>query len=220
MITKTNQYMSKSILSMAMFACLIAVLAACSKNDPAPVLSATTYTNLAADPPSGGYNPTNGQPIGVTNKYTLFSFKTGAIVSNADSASAKWDIGFNGTKVIVNSGTSGPGTAAAQVVSGIFTELTSAPDAGYLTDDKLAAPAFYAIRRGSGNGWYNYDPATNLISPIAGRVIVIQTADGKYAKMEIISYYKDAPVAPASTTTDRYYTFRYLYQPDGSKKLQ
>ncbi len=205
---------------MTVFAVLIVLLAACSKSDPAPALSATTYSNLAADPPSGGYSSTTGQPIGVTNKYTFFSFKMGAIVANADSASAKWDVGFNGTKIIVNSGTSGPGTTAAQVVSGIFTDLTTAPDAGYLTDNKLAVPASYAIKRGSGNGWYNYDAATNIISPIAGRVIVLQTADGKYAKMEIISYYKDAPIAPTSSTVDRYYTFRYVYQPDGTKKLQ
>jgi hypothetical protein len=89
-----------------------------------------------------------------------------------------------------------------------------------LQDNKLAVPASYAIPRGSGNGWYNYDGATNTISPIAGRVVMIKTADGKYAKMEIISYYKDAPVAPTSATADRYYTFRYIYQPDGSKRLQ
>jgi hypothetical protein len=212
--------MSKSIFSIVMLAGLVSLLASCSKSDPAPALSAITYSNLAADPPSSGYNPLNGQPIGITNKYTLFSFKTGAIVLNTDSASTKWDIGFNSTKIIVNSGTSGPGTAAAQVVSGIFSDLTVAPDAGYLQDNKLAVPAFYAIIRSSGSGWYNYDGATNVISPIAGRVLIIKTADGKYVKMEIISYYKDAPVAPTSASINRYYTFRYIYQPDGSKKLQ
>lgn len=197
---------------------LVGVLAGCSKSDPTPALVAVTFKNLSADPPSGGYNPTNGQPIGVTNKYTLFSFATGAIVANSDSASTKWDIGFNSTKIIINSGTSGPGSASALVVTGIFSELNLAPDAGYLTDN--SATATYAITRGSGKGWYNYDPSTNIISPIAGRVIMVKTSGGKYAKMEIISYYKDAPASPTSTSTDRYYTFRYLYQPDGSKKLQ
>ncbi len=211
--------MSKSILSILAFVSIVTAFLACTKSDPAPVLTATTFKNLAADPPSGGYNPT-GQPIGVTKKYAFFSFRTGSVVANADSASIKWDIGFNGTTIIVNSGTSGPGTAVAQVVTGVFSELNLAPDNGYLQDNKNASPAFYAIKKGSGNGWYNYDPATNLISSIAGRVVMIQTADGKYAKMEIISYYKDAPTAPTSSTIDRYYTFRYIYQADGSKKLQ
>ncbi|MBX7124275.1 MAG: HmuY family protein [Cyclobacteriaceae bacterium] len=197
------------------------MLASCSKSDPTPAsLSAVTFKNLAADPPSGGYDPNNGQPIGVTQKFTFFSFKTGAVVSNADSASSKWDIGFRGTTIIVNSGTSGPGTAAALVVTGVFDELNAAPDNGYLQDDKASATAPYAIPKGSGKGWYNYDPATNVISPVAGRVIMVQTADGKYAKVEILSYYKDAPAAPTNTSVDRYYTFRYVYQPDGSKKLQ
>jgi predicted component of type VI protein secretion system len=57
---------------------LVGVLAGCSKSDPTPALVAVTFKNLSADPPSGGYNPANGQPIGVTNKYILFSFATGA----------------------------------------------------------------------------------------------------------------------------------------------
>ncbi len=205
---------------LLVFAALTLTFFACTKSDPVPALTATTFRNLSADPPSGGYNPANGQPIGVTKKYTLFSFKTGGIVANADSASTKWDIGFNGTNIIINSGTSGPGSAAAFVAIGAFSELTVAPDNGYLQDNKAAVPATYAITRGSGKGWYNYDQASNLISPIAGRVLMIQTADAKYAKMEILSYYLDAPATPTSATKDRYYTFQYIYQPDGSKKLQ
>ncbi len=188
-------------------------LASCKKDDPAPVtIQASTVSNLPADPPSGGYDPMSGQPIGVTKKYTLFSFKTGAIVANADSATNKWDLGFNGTTIIVNNTTSGPGTASVQVVSGIFDELLTAPETGYKTDDRTVVPTAYAIPKGSGKGWYNYDGATNVISPMAGRIIVVKTSEGKYAKVEILSYYKDAPVAPSSSTADRYYTFRYVYQ--------
>jgi len=195
-------------------------LAGCSKSDPAPALVASTRRDLPADPPSGGYNPTNGQPIGVTKKYTLFNFENNKIIANVDSVTASWDIGFNGTNIIINSGTSGPGTASAQVVTGVFADLNLAPDNGYLVDNKNAVPASYAIPRGSGKGWYNYDQSTNLVTPIAGKVLVIQTCGGKYVKMEIISYYQGAPVSPTATTADRYYTFRYIYQADGSKKLQ
>jgi hypothetical protein len=196
------------------FVVLLALtLGACDKNDPAPVtIKSSTVSNLAADPPSGGYDPTNGQPIGVTRKYTFFSFKTGAVVANSDSATTAWDLGFNGTTIIVNSGTSGPGTAGALVQSGVFDELETAPESGYLFDDKNSVSAPYAIPKGSGNGWYNYNPATNVISPIAGRVIFVKTTEGKFAKVEILSYYKDAPASPTSSDIDRYYTFRYVYQ--------
>lgn len=192
---------------------LAMALGACDKNDPAPItIQSSTVSNLAADPPSGGYNPTNGQPIGVTKKYTFFSFKTGAVVANSDSATTAWDLGFNGTTIIVNSGTSGPGSAAAQVVIGLYDELETAPETGYLTDDKNSVSAPYAIAKGSGNGWYNYNPATNVITPIAGRVIVVKTSEGKFAKVEILSYYKDAPASPTSADIDRYYSFQYVFQ--------
>jgi HmuY protein len=200
---------------------LVSTWTSCKKDDPAPVpLSATTFSNLQADPPTGGYDPTTGQAIGVTNKFTLFSFKTGAVVSNADSASTLWDIGFRSTTIIVNSGTSGPGAAGAIVLTGVFSDVVVAPDTGYLQDDKTSASNPYAIKKGSGNGWYSYDPSNNVISPIAGRVLVFRTADNKYAKMEILSYYKDAPSAPTSSSVDRNYTFRYIYQPDGTKSLK
>lgn len=212
----------KSILSIFLIALLAISFTSCKKSDPTPVaLTATTFKNLNADyaPAVGG---TNGPPTypSATNKFTLFSFATGAIVLNKDSASTKWDIGFRATTIIVNGGTSGPGVAGAIVQSGIFTEVTTAPDNGYVQDNKNSTTAKYAIPTGSGKGWYNYDPNANVISPIAGRVLIVKTADGKYAKMEIQSYYLDAPSTPTSTTKDRYYTFRYIYQSDGSKKLQ
>lgn len=213
--------MNTKSLILLLSSAALTTLISCEKDDPAPVtVSAETVTNLPADPPSGGYNPTNGQPIGVTKKYTLFSFDTGAIVANADSATNKWDLGFNGTTIIANGGTSGPGTAGVQVVSGIFDEIDVAPETGYLTDDNTTVPVTYAIPKGSGNGWYNYDGATNVITPIAGRVILVKTSAGKYAKMEILSYYKDSPVSPSSADIDRYYTFRFVYQSANSNSLE
>jgi hypothetical protein len=207
----------KSFLSLA-FLSGVLLLASCGDDDPTPALEATLFENLAADPATG-FDPNTGAPIGYTGKYKFFSFATGQTVANTDSATANWDIGFRGTSILINSGTSGPGTASAQVVEGIFDELSTAPDAGYLQDNKNT-PA-YAIPTGSGNGWYSYNGATQIISPIAGRVIVVRTTDGKYAKLEILSYYEDAPAEPnAMSDMARYYTFRYIYQPDGSKSFK
>src|SRR6188768_2497191 len=118
---------SRSSIAIVLVGGMSVFFTSCQKDEVKPALTATTFSNLAADHPSGGYSPTTGQPIGVTRKYTLFSFKTGAIVLNADSATTKWDVGFNGTNIIINSGTSGPGTAAAQIKSTIFDELIEAP---------------------------------------------------------------------------------------------
>ncbi len=213
----------KSILSLVLVAGFTIAFTGCNDDeDPLPVV-ATTFSNLAADPGTG-FDPTTGQPTGLTRKFTLFSFKTGDIVANTDSATNKWDLGFNGTAIIVNSATSGPGTTQAQIVSGIFDELATAPDAGYLSDNDPApiagAPnANLAIPTGSGKGWYTYDGAAMVNRPTAGKVIVVKTSEGRYAKMEIISYYKDAPASPTSSNIARYYTFRYVYQPNDVKSF-
>jgi HmuY protein len=191
-------------------------LAACSdKKDeptPAPALATETVSNLAAgvSAPSGG-----GQPV-VSSKYTFYSFATNAVVPNSDSATTKWDLGFRGTTIIVNGGASGPGQGGALVQTGLFADLTTAPETGYGVD----SPTAKAIPTGSGNGWYTYNSSTNIITPIAGKVLLVRTATGKYAKLEIVSYYKDAPATPTATSVSRYYTFRRVYQPDGSRNLK
>jgi HmuY protein len=212
----------KSISTGLLFGAVL-FLSGCNKEeDPIPVIS-TTVSNLAADPGTG-FNPNTGQPTGLTRKFTLFSFKTGAVVANSDSATAKWDLGFNGTTIIVNGATSGPGTAQAQIASGIFDELVEAPEAGYKSDNDPApiagAPnANLAIPTGSGQGWYTYDGAAMVNRPTAGKVVVVKTSEGRYAKMEILSYYKDAPASPTSSSTARYYTFRYVYQPNDTRSF-
>jgi hypothetical protein len=65
-----------------------------------------------------------------------------------------------------------------------------------------------------------YDFATNIISPIPSRVLVIRTGDGKYGKVQIVSYYLEAPSSPAPMDKPRFCAFRYVYQPDGSMRVR
>jgi hypothetical protein len=197
-------------------------LTSCDKDEvPAPVtLQTKTVTNLQADTIIG--ISATGQPYG-SGKYTLYSLESNSIIANTDSATAKWDVGFRGTTIITNSGNSGPGAGGAFVYTGTFGDLTQIPtDSTFRTDN---APTAYAIKTGSGNGWYSYNPTANLITAIPGRILVIRTASGKYAKIEIQNYYKGG-VTPDATASDndklakqRYYTFRYSYQSDGTKKF-
>jgi hypothetical protein len=206
-----------------------AVFSSCDDTEDVLPVVATTIRDLNADyAPYENPLPTNRPPlrIGATNKYTLFSFKTGQVVPNSDSATTKWDIGFRSTTIIVNGGTSGPGSGVAQVLTGTLDALTEAPAEGYRSDNKNATNSIdrFAIPFGSGNGWYTYTSATNLVSPIAGRVLVIKTSDNRYAKLEILSYYQGAPAnprpEPAGPDKDRYYTFRYVYQPNESTSFE
>ena len=213
--------MKKNLTKIAMGLGLCIALVACSKDEETMVVpvSAITVSNLAADTVTGLGVDGRPQSAGTTTYYSLVDNK---VIASTDAASTKWDIAFSSTKILVNSGTSGPGLGGAFVYVGLFDALKTIPaDSNFATDNANAAS--YAIPLGSGKAWYTYDGLTTLISPIAGRVLVIRTATGKFAKIEILNYYKGGVTLPATASTidkltkQRYYTFRYAYQPNGAK---
>lgn len=199
----------------------LVALTSCSDDSttPAVPVQSRTVRDLAADPTTPvsttGTSTTATQPVAATNKYTLYRLSDSTIVANTDSATTRWDIGFRATNIIVNGGAIRSGQGGAYVHSGTFDALTTIPESATFATDQSASQL--AIPTGSGNGWYNY--ANTIITPIPGRVLVVRTGDGKYAKVEILSYYRGAPATPTATSVSRYYTFRYVYQPNGSKTL-
>lgn len=200
------KYLTK--LNVALLVLASVSFAGCDDEGEKPVvqLEATTVADLNSES---------------TKNFTLFSFANNATVLNTDSATTKWDIGFRGTTIILNGGTSGSGQASGQVVDGIFDELTEAPANGYVSDSDAAK----AI-----TGWYTYTGMTSVpnhaVLPNAGKIIVLKTADQKFVKVEIISYYKGNPSTTTDTFADlttrpasRFYTFRFIYQSDGTTNL-
>ncbi|MEY4812080.1 MAG: hypothetical protein RLZZ462_953 [Bacteroidota bacterium] len=213
--------MKKMMTKIAMGLGLSIALVACTKDEETIVVpvSAITVKDLAADTVTGLGLDGRPKSAGTTTYYSLVDNKE---VASTDAASTKWDIAFSSTKILINGGTSGPGIGGAFVYVGLFDALKTIPaDSNFATDNANAAA--FAIPLGSGKAWYTYDGLTTLVSPIAGRVLVIRTATGKFAKIEIISYYKGGVTLPASASVNdklfkqRYYTFRYAYQPNGSK---
>jgi hypothetical protein len=215
--------MKKNLRKITMGLGLCIALVACSKDEettvvPVPV-SAIIVKDLPADTVTGLVN-NRPQYAGSITYYSLVDNK---IVTKADSATTKWDVAFSSTKILVNSGTSGPGIGGAFVYVGLFDALKTIPaDSNFATDNSKASPSQYAIPQ-TGQTWFIYDEFNRLITPAAGRVLVIRTALGKYAKIEILNYYKGG-ITPAATASDleksskqRYYTFRYVYQPNGTK---
>ncbi|MEM1135705.1 MAG: HmuY family protein [Bacteroidota bacterium] len=175
-----------------------------------------TATDIPADPNRAG-------------DFTFFSFENG-IVASSLSATTSWDIAFGGTAILTNGGSSGPGQGEALVVKGIFENITQIPDEGFFVDTE-ASPAIQG-RDGQIEdrpGWYNYTGEAptgpkHAVLTVPGRVIIVKTAEGNYAKMEILSYYEGNP----NTTTEefenlqtrpasRHYTFRYVVQKNDTK---
>ena len=217
--------MKKAILALTVLSCGI-FLVSCDTSDTTPPASLQTRTvnDLPADTILGLYTsgPMTGQPYG-SGKYTFYSLETNSIISNSDSATAKWDLGFRGTTVITNGGSSGPGNGGACMYVGTFGDVSEvSADSSFRVDN---GPSQLAIRSGSGNGWYSYNGATQIVTPIPGRVFVIRTANGRYAKVEILNYYKGGVTLPGTASDEeklkkqRYYTFRFVYQGNGSTKF-
>ncbi|BFP42317.1 hypothetical protein FGF1_31620 [Flavobacteriaceae bacterium GF1] len=176
----------------------------------AELVSGTTE-NLHA-PQTGGFG--QGE---IGGPFTKFSFETGAVTDSETD----WDIAFRGLRIAVNGGVATGsndepernGNGGASVEIGTFTDITTAEGLTFAQD----ADGTFAIPAGSDVGWYNYNGQTRVVTPIPGRVLVIRTHDGKYAKIEILSYYKDAPteITPQIANEDfRYYTFTYVYNPN------
>jgi len=197
------------------------VFAACEKDKPVPVVDQRAYSvstsgnivtvrNLPADTILG--TTAQGQPIG-SGRYSFFSLETGQWIPNADSNSNRWDLAFAGTILRVNNATSGPGNGGAFVFNGTFESLATVPtDSTFRVDNH---PISYAITRGSGKAWYTYDGPTNLLTSIPGRTLVIRTANGQKAKLEILNYYRGGTTPSASAPDSikirdqRFFHFRY-----------
>ncbi|MEX0275602.1 MAG: HmuY family protein [Flavobacteriaceae bacterium] len=192
------------------------------KSEPVPAADNTEnhgWNNYEKDLPISAkienlYAPqTGGQGQGeIGGPFVKFSFEEGKVIDS----DTKWDIAFRGTTIAVNGGVKTGtndepernGNAGAAIASGTFDDIGDIDGLNFEQD----AEGSFAIPTGSGNGWYTYTgPPSHQIVPTAGKILVFRTHDGKYAKIEVLSYYKDADASSES----RHYTFKYVYQPNG-----
>lgn len=149
--------------------------------------------------------------------YDYFSFEQNKQLDRSEANSTNWDFGLLFINMIINNGTRGPGKAGVQILNAAFDEVTEAPESGYITEDSASEPSIKTEE------WGVYNPVQRTFTPIAGKIFVFITAKGKYAKMEML---KAEPtndngqvVTPPEVPTKIKYTFRYVYQPDGSRKF-
>ncbi|TDQ29930.1 HmuY family protein [Tenacibaculum caenipelagi] len=206
----------KSILAITMLAF---VTVSCSDNDESTL--ETVVSKKVENLHAKETNDYSVSPPLVSGEFVKFSFKTGGIVTGNN-----WDIAFRGTTILVNggdkTGISGEpertGNAALAIEEGVFADITVAPtDTDFVQDSEEGL----ALPKGT---WYTYNPANHLVSATAGKVIIVKTVDGHYAKMEILSYYKDMDSSNSADPVNsgaQYYTFNYVYNSNaGDKSFQ
>ena len=140
--------------------------------------------------------------------FVYYSLRDNRPVEAPEATGEAWDIAFQSTNIRVN--------GSVQLVETPFEAVLTAPEDGYVKDE----PDRAAIPGGSGNGWYLYDSSVHIVMPIPNRTLVLKTAAGAYAKVEILSFNMMDPTTGSDDGGDpRYYTFRFAYQPDGSRVL-
>ncbi len=168
---------------------------------PFPLFILTMALWVAGTPASAQTAPKTFANLDASgDAYTYFSLHKNAVVTVGDESADAWDLAFKGAEIKVN--------GAARYVDEAFEDLDEAPAEGYVKGDALPG--------GSSDGWFLYQADVHVVIPVPDRVLVVKTKDGAYAKVQILSYYKDSPNGAPSGPA-RFYTFRYVLQPDGSR---
>jgi hypothetical protein len=124
-----------------------------------------------------------------------FSFRHGSVVDGGG------DLLFKRYAVVA-----GLGAAIRDLGEVGFDTVRAVPADGYLANEGAAEPRNPAIA-----AWYQYGFFTHVLTP-RPRVWAVRTADGHYAKLEMVGYYCPGPQPGCPT-------FRYVYQGDGSLRV-
>lgn len=153
-------------------------------------------------------------------EWVYFSFSEGKIVDVTDpKTSTNWDIGLKRNNFRTNSGASGNGLGGALDTESVdFDSYFEAPETGYSVDVEIQAFDFNTMEYYTTTanevldtwGAFTDDMPPTFIP--SNKVFVVKTADGKFVKMIILSYY--------GADGSGYITFKYVYQPDGSAILE
>lgn len=128
-----------------------------------------------------------------------FSFALGSVVETGGAP--HWDLAFRRYAIIA-----GPGAGILDLGERRFDEVRTVPAEGYRANEGAADPRNPAIA-----GWYDYGFFSHVLTP-RPRVWAVRTADGRYAKLELIGYY--CPGAQPGCVT-----FRYAFQGDGGTRV-
>ena len=142
-------------------------------------------------------------------EWAYFDFSTGTIVKEPGQFSLEWDLGFKRALLISNGGEANPKGmgGVVRVENAEIDSIKEAPESDYSVDIRVNPtetenPAF--------KKWYEYSYMSHILKP-KKNVYIIQTADGKYAKMQILKY--------SCGQLTGCYTIKYVYQGNGSRNF-
>jgi|TARA_B110000438_G_C15615836_1_gene564286 hypothetical protein len=188
------------------------------------------FENVALPPKKRKIVVTNNPVIKVNatskDSWTLLDFASGKshTITDPDTdkeklKTLKWDLGFQRTKIITNSGdTNSSGNVGVVNLGQVdFNTITEAPEAGYIQDKRK----WGKILNKSISNWYNYRTRTHNIES-QKYVYAVRNSEGKYFKMKILNYYclkkeSDCATSMCNRNEAACLTIEYVFQPNGDR---
>ena len=190
----------------ALFLAALVYLVFSSLTRPTP----PTYGLSAADPEPAGETLVRDRRVTLDardpDRWVRFDFSRGMAVPDSVR---EWDLAIRRFRMIVNGGDGFPGEAGARALEGAaFDSVVQVPAEGYrpTLGGEGSDPEHPVL-----DDWYRYDFFSHLLMS-RGTPFAIRTADGRYALMEVLSYYCPGP-EPGCLT------FRYHYQGNGTRRM-
>lgn len=230
-----NNLISKTIKISSLLIITAGVLSSCKKDKETVEAESTYYYKLQR------VENFASATTGATTMY--FNFETKKEVAASQVKTTEWDMAFGGmltsfvsgnnSAEATNYGAGSTGVGGVAIVEKSFDQVTDVPAE---SEFKTGKDVFGTDKEGAaatGTGWYLYD-MTGLIRGDGSarkkhvayampekRTLVIRTAKGDYAKVKMISIYKDAFTADKwfIDVPMPFFTFEYVVVPKGSTKF-
>ena len=140
-----------------------------------------------------------------TGEWQFFDFSRGSVVD--DPGALDWDLAFRRFHIIANGGPGFSGDGGViRLEETDFDAVFELPGAAYVETAARRDSVNAAIER-----WYAYGWTSHLLTPHPA-VYAVRTADGRYAKVQLMGYY--CPGAQPGCLT-----FRYVYQGAGGRAV-
>ncbi len=155
--------------------------------------------------------PTNAIVIDATNEeqWTYFDFSRGEQVKIHDTSSLEWDLAFRRGKIITNGGATNKFGKAGLIDLGevSFDAVESVPSRNFIPDEATRTQTENPVLL----QWYKYNYISHKLTA-RKNIYMIRTADGKYSKVQFMSFYC-ADKQPGCIQ------MKYVYQDEGTKSF-
>jgi len=197
----------------------IAVLSSCVKEED------STEETADSDPVEGEVTLSRETGFGDEEDWIYYSFESNEELTGIDESNYQtnttWDIAFNRQNVRTNGGTSGAGEAAVIDMGELdFNAVNSAPESGYTVDSTIEIVANLStfpppMMNTNGNTLLSSAIIFSGPPPVYepnNHIYVMKTANGNYAKIQIISFYD-------TDGESGFVSFKFFYQADGTRSF-